>query len=225
MGTGGFLYASNYAEYGMAGSGVLGPIPLVTTSLAKIIREVHFRYKTGTWVRKSKSAWIKDEGGVRWSSLIPLAANTLLQFAYIVIMSVAWDFASKAGLNQGVITQLLFFASIINCITFYCFFGEKISKLHLIGVALLCAGIVCIGVSAATQNEEDLDESVDTGGRSPLLNSILALTIGFGGPIVISIMQFTNRKFGEFYKGIDQGLDSAAPRAIILTCLIPALQE
>lgn len=64
-------------------------------------------------------------------------------------MGIAWGFARQAGLNQGVISQLLFFASIINCISFYCYFGEKISKLHLIGVALLCLGIVCIGVSAA----------------------------------------------------------------------------
>jgi len=224
MGTGAFIYASNYAEYGLFGAGVLGPIPFLTTSLAKIIREVHFRCKTGTWVRETDSTWFKDDGRFRWSSIIPLTANTLLLFAYIVVMSIAWDFASKAGLNQGVISQLLFFASIINCITFYCCFGEKISKLHLIGVALLCAGIVCIGVSAAQQNEDDLDEGVDTGGRSPLLNGILALLIGFGGPTVICIMHFTNRKFGGVYKGVDQGLDSAVPRALIFTCLIPALQ-
>ena len=64
---------------------------------------------------------------------------------------------------------------------------------------------------------------MDTEGRTPLVNAILALAIGFGGPIVIGIMHFTNRKYGEFYKGVDQGLDSAAPRAIIFACLIPAL--
>ena len=38
MGTGAFIYASNYAEYGLVGSGLLGPIPFVTTSIARISR-------------------------------------------------------------------------------------------------------------------------------------------------------------------------------------------
>ena len=51
MGTGAFIYASNYSEYGFAGLALLGPIPIITTSVVKISREVYFRCKTGSWLR------------------------------------------------------------------------------------------------------------------------------------------------------------------------------
>jgi len=82
--------------------------------------------------------------------------------------------------------MLLFFASIINCVTFYCYFKERLSKIHLIGVSLMCLGLLCIGAAAGLNNEEDVDEDVGTGGRSPLINGILGLLIGFGGPLCIS---------------------------------------
>ena len=47
-------------------------------------------------------------------------------------------------------------------------------------------GIVCIGAAAATQDEDDLDADLDTGGRSTTTNGILALSVGMGGPIIIS---------------------------------------
>ena len=116
-----------------------------------------------------------------------MVAGIVTRVGYIAVMSVAWGFANMAGINQGLISQLLFFASIINCITFYFCFGEKLSKLHLFGVALLCIGIVCIGVSAAQKSEDDIKEGIDTGGRSPLLNGLFAILVGFGGPVVICI--------------------------------------
>ena len=90
-------------------------------------------------------------------------------------------------------------------------------------MALLSGGIFCIGVSAAQQSEDDLDEDIDTGGRSPLANGILALLIGLGGPACISSCHFITRKYSGVYKGIDQGIDPAPVRAIIYTCLIPFL--
>ena len=119
--------------------------------------------------------------------------------------------------------MLLFFASIINCITFYCFFGERLSKFNLVGVFFMCCGLACIGVAAALNKPEDVDENIDTGGRSPLLNGFLSLVIGFGGPVCISSQQLVIRKFSKIYKGIDQGIDSSPVRGLLYTFFIPAL--
>ena len=186
MGTGAFIFASKYSEQGLLGTAVLGPMTFVVYTFVKLVREVSFKCRTGSWVKSKNSVWITDEGKIRWSSLIPLLNYIIFNIAYVLVMTVAWRFARKAGLNQGVITTNLFFASIINCVTFYCFFGEKISKLNLIGVALMCLAIGCFMVAAALNSEDDIDEDVDTGGRSPLENGFLALTIGFGGPCIIS---------------------------------------
>ena len=59
------------------------------------------------------------------------------------------------------------------------------SKINLFGVALLCIGIVCIGVSAAQKSEDDIKEGIYTGGRSPLLDGLFAILVGFGGLVII----------------------------------------
>ena len=188
MGTGAFVYAANYSEYGLSGAGVLGPGAFIVYLLAKILREVRYKYKNGRWTKRMGSSWVHEDGGVRWSSLVPLIGNMGATIGYTIVMTFAWRFADQAGLNQGVISSLLSFASVINCVVFYCAFGEKISKLHLIGVGFMFCGIACIGAAAATQeDDEELDSEVDTGGRSALLNGVLALVVGFGGPCIISI--------------------------------------
>lgn len=111
-----------------------------------------------------------------------MAAN----IGYTIVMTFAWNFADQAGLNQGVISSLVSFASVFNVIVFYFVFGEKVSKLHLIGVAFMFCGIACIGAAALSSDDSLVDEDIDTGGRSKTTNGILALTIGFGGPIILS---------------------------------------
>ena len=51
MGTGAFIYASNYAKYGLEGSGVLGPGPCIVFALVKVFRQVYFRCKQGQWFK------------------------------------------------------------------------------------------------------------------------------------------------------------------------------
>ena len=142
-------------------------------------------------------------------SLVPLFGNVACNLGYTIVMTFAWNFAEQGGLNPGIISSLLCFASVFNIIVFYCAFKEKVSKLHLIGVALMFCGIVCIGAAAATQDEESLDEELDTGGRSATLNGILALGVGMGGPIIISTQAYIIRKFSTNYSGIDQSIDAA----------------
>ena len=114
----------------------------------KIGREVMYRFKTGYWFKKEKSAWFKEDGKIRFRSFIPMCVQIFGQMGYIFLMTFAWNYAAEAGINQGVITVVVFFTAIGNCVSFYCFFGEKISKLHVIGLICLLLGLVCIGVSA-----------------------------------------------------------------------------
>lgn len=229
MGTGAFIYASNYADYGLAGSGVLGPGAFVVFLLAKLIREVIYRSKNRSWVKPLRSSWFLETGKVRWSSLVPLLGNMGANIGYTIVMTFAWRFADEAGLNQGVISSLLSFASVFNCVVFYCAFGEKVSKLHLIGVAFMFCGIACIGAAAATQEEQEVlgdDGEISTGGRSSVMSGVLALVVGMGGPIVISTQHYIIRKFSRFYSGLDQAIDAAPPQNLIFCFfLIPLSGE
>ena len=151
MGTGAFIYANSYSEYGLAGSGVLGPGAFIMYLVIKVFREIRFRSKNGKWAKSQNSSWVRDEDRkIRWMSLVPLLGNVACNLGYTIVMTFAWNFAEQGGLNPGIISSLLCFASVFNIIVFYCAFGEKVSKLHLIGVALMFCGIVCIGAAAAT---------------------------------------------------------------------------
>jgi len=99
MGTGAFLYAFNFSVHGLAGSGILGPVPAIVYTLFKVIHEVRYRCKNGRWTRPYGSTWLTDERKFRWSSLIPLIGNTGANIGYTVVMTFAWRFATQGGLN------------------------------------------------------------------------------------------------------------------------------
>ena len=99
MGTGAFIYAANYSEYGLAGTGVLGPGAFLVYLSMKVIREVRYKYKTKSWTKPTNSSWKHENGGVRWRSLIPLIGNMSATIGYAIVMTFAWNFADQAGLN------------------------------------------------------------------------------------------------------------------------------
>ena len=79
-------------------------------------------------------------------------------------------------------------ASLINLVTFYFGFGEKISYFHLIGVIFMVASVICIGAAVGSHaGEIETDEELEKhGGRSKTLNGVLAIIFGLGGPAVVS---------------------------------------
>ncbi len=144
--------------------------------------------------------------------------------SYLIVMTYAWYFAELGGINQGVVSALLSLASLINVVTFYFGFGEKISYLHLIGVVFMVASVICIGAAAGSHGgeTESEDEIAEGGGRSKSLNGALAIICGLGGPTVVSTQHFLIRKFKPQYDGIAQALDAAILEFLILTMfLIP----
>ncbi len=91
-----------------------------------------------------------------------------MNVSYLIVMTYAWYFAELGGINQGVVSALLALASLINVVSFYFGFGEKISYLHFVGVIFMVASVVCIGAAAGSHgggsaSDEELKEG---GGRS-----------------------------------------------------------
>jgi len=226
MGCGAFIYAVNYSNFGLAGSGVLAPGVFIIFLALKLIRELRFCCKHRSCFKSENSSWRKDDGTVRWDSLIPLFCNVGVNIGYIIVMTFAWKFADQAGLNPGVISSLLCFASVFNVIVFYCAFKERVSKLHLIGVALMFCGIACIGAAAATREEEPkVGVEVDDGGRSSTINGLLALVVGMGGPCLISFQHYIIRKFSRNYSGLEQAFDAAVLTNALFCLFLIKLSE
>lgn len=225
MGTGAYIFAPKYSEYGAAGTGVLGPGALIGYLILKLVREVIYRSKNGLWFKSESSNWIKDDDRkVRWQSVIPLVGNICLNIGYTVVMTIAWDFADKAKMNQGVVSSLLCFASVFNMTIFYCAFGEKISCWHLTGVILLFFGIL-IFAGGASHEEDDLPETSDTEGFSNLVYGIFAVGVGMGGPIIISLQAWLIRRFSKYYTGVDQAIDAAPGNNLVFCFFLISLAD
>ena len=64
MGTGAFIFANSYSEYGLAGSGVLGPGAFILYTIIKLVREIHYRCKNRRWTKPQNSTWVKDTGAI-----------------------------------------------------------------------------------------------------------------------------------------------------------------
>lgn len=163
-------------------------------------------------------------GKLKWSNLVPLLGNATVNVSYLIVMTYAWYFAELGGINQGVVSALLALASLINVVTFYFGFGEKIGWLHLIGVVFMVASVICIGAAAGSHGGEiETEEELEAGGgRSKTVNGVLAILFGLGGPTVVSTQHFLIRKYKPQYDGIEQALDAAVIEFFVLSLfLIP----
>ena len=150
----------------------------------------------------SRLLW--SDGRIKYGNLVPLLGNVTVNVSYLIVMTYAWYFAELGDINQGVVSALLALASLINVVTFYFGFGEKISMLSLVGVIFMVASVVCIGAAAGSHGGEveTDDELEEGGGRSKTLNGILAIVCGLGGPTVVSTQHFLIRKYKPQYDGI-----------------------
>ena len=149
MGTGNFLYASNFSYLGMPGLGLVGPSGTAICVIIRIVKECRYHKRTGKWVKEENSRLMTPEGKLKWGSCVPLIANVLTNFGFLVVLSFGWKLAKAAGLNQGVIASMISLASIFNIVIMYLKFGEKISPLHFIGIAFSIACVICISMAAA----------------------------------------------------------------------------
>lgn len=225
MGTGSALFATHYADLGFEGGGLCGPFVFIIFLMLWVIRESRYRCKNGRWTKTGKdSRLIWEDGSLKYSNLVPFLGNVTVNVSYLIVMTYAWYFAELGDINQGVVSALLALASLINVVTFYFGFNEKISALHLIGVVFMVASVICIGAAAGSHGGEvETEEELEAGGgRSKTLNGVFAILCGLGGPTVVSTQHFLIRKYNPQYHGINQALDAAVLEFFILSMfLIP----
>ena len=51
MGTGAFLYASNFSMRGLPGLGMIGPSGTALCITIRLIKEIRFKRRTGSWIK------------------------------------------------------------------------------------------------------------------------------------------------------------------------------
>ena len=226
MGTGAFIFASNFSDQGIAATGLMGPIPALLFILTRVIIECRYKKKNNRWTKEKNSRLLKEDGTVRWSTLVPLIGNVLTNALYLFAMTIGWKLAKASGLNQGVISTLLSCASVFNMIIFYFKFGEKISAFHFIGVALMIACVLCISMAAASGDDEEKEDIEVPYGLSKTAAGILSVCCGLFSAIMMSTKHLLIRLYKKTFSGIAQGIDSSILEFILYSVfLIPLAQQ
>ena len=62
-----------------------------------------------------------------------------------------------SGVNQGIVSSMGTFSSIIDILTFYYFFGERTNVVQLIGIALMMLSITMISVGSGGEGNHDTE--------------------------------------------------------------------
>ena len=99
MGTGAFLFATNFSDRGLSAIGLLAPGPFLMCMTVRVFQEVRYRYKTGSWTKPKGSRLVEPNGQLAWKNLIPVSINTICNGGYLAIMTIGWKFAEASGMN------------------------------------------------------------------------------------------------------------------------------
>lgn len=100
MGTGAFIYATNFSKYGIVGTGILAPGPFTMCLIIRTYQEVKFRMKTGSWFKPGAASRVRTpEGKILWRTLIPLFVNVMTNLGYLVVMTIGWKLAKASEMN------------------------------------------------------------------------------------------------------------------------------
>ena len=129
MGTGAFIYATRYTQYGFTATGLFGPGTFIFALIFKALIELHYRCKESRWLKpNNKSVFFDVElKKIKWLAVVALLMQVITNNGYFFALTYAWEFAKLGGMNQGVISTLVSFASVFNIIAFYFLYKEKIS--------------------------------------------------------------------------------------------------
>ena len=99
MGTGAFVFATRYSQYGLAGTGILGPPIFVIYTLWTLALAVSYRCKHGQWLKKENSRLVDEGGRFKCKNMLLPLFHAIMNVGYLFVMSTAWDFAKRGGLN------------------------------------------------------------------------------------------------------------------------------
>ena len=147
-------------------------------------------------------------------TLIPPAIHAICNNGFLLAMSVAWDFAKRGGLNQGVILTLLSFAGVFNVATFYCFFKQKVTKWQGVGIAFMIVCVFCLTIEANNKKNEVLTEEEKAkeleedgevlDGNQRAVLCFLAILMGMISAVLMSIKHLATKYFkGDGYSPFD----------------------
>ena len=113
----------------------------------------------------------------------------------LLLMTVmAFRYADLANVNQGVIAGLFTSGVAFSSILFWFIWGEKISKVTVLGMLMICAGVICVGLKES--NSADNNDAEDVEWANLIIAIAYAIATGLGYSINSVLMRYYVQNVG-----------------------------
>mmetsp|Transcript_9665 Transcript_9665/g.14711 ORF Transcript_9665/g.14711 Transcript_9665/m.14711 type:complete len:260 (+) Transcript_9665:283-1062(+) len=185
----------------MKGSGFIGPVPALVLIAIQSFRAVRTKVRTGSFIDKTNSNFLKENGDWKMENLVPLIGNWYGNTAQVFLFAYAFKFAKLGGLNQGVIPIITLFSALFNAVIFYFAFGERLNCPKAFGMLMAVSCIFCLAL-------DSMEKEAAGGEHSQMIYSFYALGLAFLVPIGFSYKHYVTRRYSDTYNYYDLGLDS-----------------
>lgn len=170
----------------------------------------------GTPIDYRNSNWFdKETHRFKRSNLIPLAGNFIPNLLGLISIALAFKYAAKGGLNQGILPTLTSLSGVYSAIIFYFSFNELVSPAQIFGMILMLVCVVFLGLEGA---EASKHIRIDQTGANileqrqhqeqSLWYAIYAIFWGLMCPIFYTIKAWCIRKYATEYEYWDLGVDA-----------------
>jgi drug/metabolite transporter (DMT)-like permease len=212
LGANNFLL-SDISELGVTAAAEFSLSALIATTIFRACNAIYWKRKTGSFfpIEHSNFFMLDDNGErkVKWMNVLGITIRPFINMSFQVSIILAFQNATKAELNSGVITAMFATYCIFTAVFSWIFFGEKLSLKFAVGIGLMMSCVVCISASAFFGNNKlSLDE---------VLHTYYALGYGLLAPLLISISISVARYFtiNHGYSSLSYTIDNFTSIGII----------
>ncbi len=99
-----------------------------------------------------KGALKKDKPTINWFNIMGVIARTCVHLVTFVVHSAVLFYSTEAGINFSLIINLYSLTPFFTAIAFFCFFKERLTRIHLIGMLFIFG---CVYITSQSEKPKE----------------------------------------------------------------------
>lgn len=181
---------------------------LLYVGVYRLIEAIKNKIETGHFISFEKSNLFESNKGVlklKWVNVGGLILRSLLNISFQISLMMAFMFAERAHLNQGLVTAFLSTYCVFTSIIFYLVFDEILRPKFVLGIALMISCVLLVSFSTHSSAE-----AADSTKQHHHSNALICFSFSLMAPLMISCFISVSRhwtmNFG--YSSFDFTIDT-----------------
>jgi len=187
---------------GLSAISNIGVSAYIILVIYRITQCLQNKYRYGVFINYKTSNLFDEFRRFKYENIVPLLGNGITNLANLVFITLAFESALKAGMNQGVVSTMTALNALYNLFIFKWVFKEKITLLQFLGMLFMFSSVCLISLNG---HEQSLDMREKEEGGIP--EAYLTIIYGMLSPLSLSIKHIFVRKYRNQYKSWDVSID------------------